>query len=110
LLRRADQQQPQHTHVSKLPPLIPASTSGAPYGTTGAISNAASDAIGQGWDGSASLSVGEENEYTYGYGEQEQEQEQEEPGAELDPDGVLIAAEPGSPDKPSNEVMLWPAR
>lgn len=68
------------------------------------------DAAAQTWDGVS--------EYTaYGYAdqdqdqEQEQEQEQEEPGAEYDRDGVLIVNEPpGSPDKPSAETMLWPAR
>ncbi|KAL5507704.1 hypothetical protein ACEPAH_5322 [Sanghuangporus vaninii] len=60
------------------------------------------DSVAQSWDGTT--------EYSYGYAEPEQEQEQEEPGAEYDPDGVLIANEPGSPDKPSAETMLWPAR
>ncbi|KAH8106451.1 hypothetical protein DFH11DRAFT_1691863 [Phellopilus nigrolimitatus] len=66
------------------------------------------DTAAQGWEG-VSATV-DESEYTYGYAEQEQEQEQEEPGAEYDPDGMLIVNEPGSPDKPSAEAMLWPAR
>ena len=62
------------------------------------------DGVAQSWDGVT--------EYTYGYAEPEQEPEQEEPGAEYDPDGnMLMANEPGSPDKPSSEtLMLWPAR
>ena len=64
------------------------------------------DAVAQTWDG-----VSEYTSYGYAEQEQEQEQEQEEPGAEYDSDGVLIANEPpGSPDKPSAETMLWPAR
>ena len=49
----------------------------------------------------------DENDYTYGYALQ---QEQGEPGAELDRDGVPLLVEPGSPDKPSSEATLWPAR
>lgn len=59
----------------------------------------------QTWENGAS-------EYTYGYNyaeQEEQEQEQEEPGAVYDRNGVLIANEPGSPDKPSSDI-LWPAR
>ncbi|KAI5115965.1 hypothetical protein M0805_000608 [Coniferiporia weirii] len=68
---------------------------------------AGNDTSAQRWEG---VSAGDEAEYSYGYAEQEQEQEQEEPGAEYDPDGMPIVNEPGSPDKPNTEVMLWPAR
>ncbi|EJD01740.1 uncharacterized protein FOMMEDRAFT_169792 [Fomitiporia mediterranea MF3/22] len=67
------------------------------------------DSVAQGWDGMS--------EYPYNYAEQEpdQDQEQEEAGseydrAEYDRDGMPITNEPGSPDKPSSETMLWPAR
>lgn len=59
---------------------------------------------GQGWEGMAGMPTGEESEYTYGYTD-----EQDEPG-EYDADGVQIPAEPGSPDKPSVELMFLPAR
>lgn len=57
---------------------------------------------GPGWEGMAGMPTGEESEYTYGYMD-------EEPG-EYDADGVQIPAEPGSPDKPSVELMFLPAR
>ena len=52
------------------------------------------------------MPTGEESEYTYG-GYMD---DQEETGNEVDADGVQIAAEPGSPDKPNFELMFLPAR
>ncbi|THH02810.1 hypothetical protein EW145_g6694 [Phellinidium pouzarii] len=89
--------QRRHTIHGRQPPVPPS------IGTRG--TNGASV---QGWEGMPA--AGDEAVYTYGYAEQEQEQEQEEPGAEYDPDGMLIVNEPGTPDKPSTEAMLWPAR
>lgn len=66
-----------------------------------------------GWEGMAGMPTGEASEYTYGYAD-----EQDEAGAGgageyvYDADGVQVqvAAEPGSPDKPSVELMFLPAR
>lgn len=64
------------------------------------------DFAAQGWEGMAGMPTGEESEYTYG-GYMD---DQEETGNEVDADGVQIAAEPGSPDKPNFELMFLPAR
>ncbi|KLO05026.1 hypothetical protein SCHPADRAFT_947247 [Schizopora paradoxa] len=51
----------------------------------------------------------EDADYAYGYGMQEVEVT--ELDADFDADGALVGLdEPGSPDKPGYELMLWPAR
>lgn len=89
-------------------PVIPPASLGS-FGRSSDDVSSPDEYSGQPWDAVTPLATGEESEYTYGYSEQVLEQEQE-PGTEYDPDGVLISAEPGSPDKPSSEIMLWPAR
>ena len=97
--------------VSSSPPFVFPKCPSSSSHSHGPHLNGPLAAAPQAWEvvSASSIDIGSDPEYTYGYAEQEQEQEQEEPGAEYDPNGVLITNVPGSPDK-SAEPMLWPAR
>lgn len=87
-------------------------TTAAAATTAATTATAAAAAAGTDWSAltwTPSSSGSEDAEYAYGYGMQEVEVA--EVGGELDADGVFIGLdEPGSPDKPNHEPMLWPAR